>query len=147
MNLDTRERPPDAEICQPNGLCRHVQSQQLGLAPSGKSPAIVSMPPFPSSLRAIAGGSLPFASFQIMPPTPRLSRAPRGFPMSDQSEVGTVLSHAPRLERAFGRKLAVVITLAGLYFTRRRPGLAGLLASMGMTIGLVLFAWIKVAYR
>jgi hypothetical protein len=34
--------------------------------------------------------------------------------MSDESEVGTVLANAPRLERAFGRTLAAVITLASL---------------------------------
>jgi hypothetical protein len=65
--------------------------------------------------------------------------------MPDESEVGIVLANAPRLERAFGRRLAVVITLASLYFARRRPGLIGLFASLVVTIGLVLMAWIKVA--
>jgi hypothetical protein len=43
-----------------------------------------------------------------------------GEAMSDESEVGIVLANAPRLERAFGRKLAAFMTLVGLYFARRR---------------------------
>jgi hypothetical protein len=72
-------------------------------------------------------------------------RAPKGKAMSDESEVGTVLANAPRLERAFGRKLAALITLVGLYFARRRPGIFGLLASLVATTGLVLLAWIQIA--
>jgi hypothetical protein len=65
--------------------------------------------------------------------------------MSDESEVGIVLANAPRLERAFGRKLAAVITLVSLYFARRSPGLLGLLTSLVVTAGLTVLAWIKVA--
>ncbi|MBR1251336.1 hypothetical protein JQ609_31010 [Bradyrhizobium sp. AUGA SZCCT0169] len=63
--------------------------------------------------------------------------------MSDQSEVGIVLANAPRLERAFGRKLAAFITLVSLYFARRRPGLLGLLASLVMMAVLGIQAWLK----
>jgi hypothetical protein len=63
--------------------------------------------------------------------------------MSDESEVGIVLANAPRLERAFGPKLAALITLIGLYFARRRPGLLGLLASFLFVAALALQAWIK----
>jgi hypothetical protein len=63
--------------------------------------------------------------------------------MSDDSEVGIVLANAPRLERAFGRKLAVVITLISLYFARRRPGLLGLLASFLFVTALALQVWTK----
>jgi hypothetical protein len=63
--------------------------------------------------------------------------------MSDESELGTVLAHAPRLEKAFGRKWAACITLVSLYFARRRPGLFGLLASVVVLIGLAIQAWIK----
>ena len=65
--------------------------------------------------------------------------------MSDESEVGIVLANAPRLERAFGRKLAAVITLISLYFVRRRPGLLGLFASLFATVGLAIPAWVKAA--
>ena len=65
--------------------------------------------------------------------------------MSHESEVGIVLANAPRLERAFGRKLAAVITLVSLYSARRRPGLLGLLTSLVVTAGLTVLAWIKVA--
>lgn len=65
--------------------------------------------------------------------------------MSDESEVGIVLANAPRLERAFGRNLAAIITLVSLYFARRRPSLPGTFASFVVTIGLALLAWIKVA--
>jgi hypothetical protein len=64
--------------------------------------------------------------------------------MSDDSEVEIVLANAPRLERAFGRRLATVITLVSLYFVRRQSGLLGLFASLIATIGLALLAWIKV---
>jgi hypothetical protein len=63
--------------------------------------------------------------------------------MSEDSEVGIVLANAPRLERAFGRKLAAVITLIGLYFARRRPGLLGLLASLHFVVALALQVWLK----
>jgi hypothetical protein len=63
--------------------------------------------------------------------------------MSDYSEVGIVLANAPRLERAFGRKLAAVITLISLYFARRRPGLLGQLASLLFVTALALQVWIK----
>jgi hypothetical protein len=68
-----------------------------------------------------------------------------GEAMSDESEVGIVLANAPRLERAFGRKLAALITLVSLYFARRRPGLLRLFTSVVVTIGLALLAWIKAA--
>lgn len=63
--------------------------------------------------------------------------------MSNESEVGIVLAHAPRLERAFGRKLAAVITLISLYFARRPSGFAGLLASLLFVAALAFQAWLK----
>jgi hypothetical protein len=63
--------------------------------------------------------------------------------MSDESEVEIVLANAPRLEKAFGRKLATVITLVSLYFARRQPGLLGLLASIVVLAGLGVQAWLK----
>ena len=63
--------------------------------------------------------------------------------MSDDSEVGIVLANAPRLERAFGRKLAAAITLISLYFARRRPGPLGLLASFLLVTALALQIWTK----
>ena len=62
--------------------------------------------------------------------------------MSDESEVGTVLANAPRLERAFGRKLATVITLASLYFSRRTMSAASL-TSILVAWALILQAWLK----
>lgn len=62
--------------------------------------------------------------------------------MSYESEVGTVLANAPRLERAFGRKLAVVITLACLYFSRRNMSAASL-TSILFALALILQAWLK----
>ncbi|CAN7312253.1 hypothetical protein LJR220_001650 [Bradyrhizobium sp. LjRoot220] len=63
--------------------------------------------------------------------------------MSNESEVGIVLANAPRLERAFGRKLAAFITVISLYFARRRPGQLGLLASAFLVAALALQAWLK----
>jgi hypothetical protein len=63
--------------------------------------------------------------------------------MSDESEVGIVLANAPRLERAFGRKLAAVITLVSLYFARRPTGVVGLVASFLFVAALALQAWLK----
>jgi hypothetical protein len=63
--------------------------------------------------------------------------------MSDDSEVGIVLANAPRLERAFGRKLAAVIILISLYFARRPPGIVGLLVSFLFVAALALQAWLK----
>ena len=63
--------------------------------------------------------------------------------MPDDSEVGIVLANAPRLERAFGRKLAAVITLISLYFARRQPGPLGLLASLLLVAALTLRVWTK----
>ena len=62
--------------------------------------------------------------------------------MSDESEVGTVLANAPRLERAFGRKLAAVITLASSYFSRRTMSAASL-TSILVAWALILQAWLK----
>ena len=62
--------------------------------------------------------------------------------MSDESEVGTVLANAPRLERAFGRELAVVITLASLYFSRRAMSAVSLTSTL-LAMALVLQAWLK----
>ena len=64
--------------------------------------------------------------------------------MSDESEVGIVLSNAPRLERAYGRKLAALITLASLYFSRRTMGPASLVASITFALALILQIWIKI---
>ncbi|MBN8991645.1 MAG: hypothetical protein J0H42_25690 [Rhizobiales bacterium] len=63
--------------------------------------------------------------------------------MSDQSELGIVLANAPRLERAFGRKLAAVITLISLYFARRPSGIAGLITSLLFIVALAVQAWLK----
>jgi hypothetical protein len=63
--------------------------------------------------------------------------------MSDESELGIVLANAPRLERAYGRKLAAIITLVSLYFARRQPGLLGLLASIVVLAGLGIQMWLK----
>lgn len=63
--------------------------------------------------------------------------------MSDESEVGIVLANAPRLERAFGRRLAAVITLTGLYFARRRTGIIGLIASFLFVSALAIQAWLR----
>jgi hypothetical protein len=64
--------------------------------------------------------------------------------MSDESEVGIVLANAPRLERAFGRKLATLITLVSLYFARRQSGLLGLLASFLFVAALAIQAWLRI---
>jgi hypothetical protein len=63
--------------------------------------------------------------------------------MSDESEVGIVLANAPRLERAFGRKLAALITLISLYFARRPSGMVSLVASFLFVAALALQAWLK----
>lgn len=63
--------------------------------------------------------------------------------MSEESEVGIVLANAPRLERAFGRKLATLITLISLYFARRPSGVVGLIASFLFVAALALQAWLK----
>jgi hypothetical protein len=63
--------------------------------------------------------------------------------MSDESELGIVLANAPRLERAFGRKLAAFITLVSLYFARRPSGIASLIASLLFVLALVAQAWFK----
>ena len=62
--------------------------------------------------------------------------------MLDESEVGIVLANAPRLERAFGRKLAAVITLVSLHYARRRPGL-GLLVPLLFVAALGVQAWLR----
>ena len=63
--------------------------------------------------------------------------------MPDESEVGIVLANAPRLERAFGRNLAALITLVSLYFARRPSGTVGLIASLLFVSALMLQAWLK----
>jgi hypothetical protein len=63
--------------------------------------------------------------------------------MSDKSELGTVLASAPRLEKAFGRTWAACITLVGLYFARKRPGIWGLMASLVVLAGLGIQVWLK----
>ena len=62
----------------------------------------------------------------------------------DQSELGIVLANAPRLEKAFGRKLAACITLVSLYFARRQSGMIGLIASLLFGATMALQAWLKV---
>ena len=62
--------------------------------------------------------------------------------MSDDLEVGIVLANASRLERAFGRRLAAVITLASLYFSRRAMSAASL-TSILLALALILQAWLK----
>ena len=61
----------------------------------------------------------------------------------DQSELGIVLANAPRLEKAFGRKLAACIILASLYSARRRSGVVGLFASLVLLAGLGIQTWLK----
>ncbi len=63
---------------------------------------------------------------------------------NDQSELGVVLANAPRLEKAFGRKLAACIILVSLYFARRSSGLLGLFASLIFMFGLAIQAWFKI---
>jgi hypothetical protein len=63
--------------------------------------------------------------------------------MSDQSEVGTVLANAPKIEKAFGRNWAALITLVSLYFARRQPGILGLIASFLVVLALGLEVWLK----
>jgi hypothetical protein len=63
--------------------------------------------------------------------------------MSDESEISIVLANAPRLERAFGRKLAAVITLVSLYFARRPSGIASLIASLLFIVAMGAQAWFK----
>jgi len=59
--------------------------------------------------------------------------------MSDESEVGIALANASRLERAFGRRLAAVITLASLYFSRQALSAASL-TSILFALALILQA-------
>ena len=54
----------------------------------------------------------------------------------DQSELGIVLANAPRLEKAFGRKLAACITLVSIYSARKRSGVVELIASLVPLAGL-----------
>ena len=61
----------------------------------------------------------------------------------DQSELGIVLANAPKLEKAFGRKLAACITLVSLYFARKRSGIWGLIASLALLAGVLIQAWLK----
>jgi hypothetical protein len=63
--------------------------------------------------------------------------------MSNDSELGTVLVNSPRLEKAFGRKLAAFIILVSLYFARRPSGIVGLIASLLFVSALVLQAWLR----
>jgi hypothetical protein len=51
--------------------------------------------------------------------------------MSDEPELGIVLANARRLEKAFERKWAAVLTLVSLYFARKRPGMLGLANDAG----------------
>jgi hypothetical protein len=74
----------------------------------------------------------------------RLLCAPNGEAMSDQSELGTVLANAPRLEKAFGRRWAACITLVSLYFARRPSGAISLIASLLFVVALALQTWLKI---
>ena len=53
----------------------------------------------------------------------------------DQSELGIVLAHAPRLKNTFGRRWAALITIVSLYFARRRLSVVGIIAWLAMVIG------------
>ena len=64
--------------------------------------------------------------------------------MSEESELAVLLSNAPRLKKAFGRRWAAFLTLVGLYFVRRRPGFLGLMTSFFVIVGLGIQAWFKV---
>ena len=59
------------------------------------------------------------------------------------SEVGIVLANAPRLERAFGRKLAAVITLISLYFARRPVRHGWPIHFVSLCLGVGLQVWLK----
>jgi hypothetical protein len=63
--------------------------------------------------------------------------------MSDDSELGTVLAHAPRLEKAFGRKWAAVITLVSLFFARHPAGPVSLITSLLVVLAVSLQTWLK----
>jgi hypothetical protein len=63
--------------------------------------------------------------------------------MSGESELGIVLANAPRLERAFGRRLAVFIILISLYCVRRPSGFVGVVASLLVLVILGLQVWLK----
>jgi hypothetical protein len=63
--------------------------------------------------------------------------------MSDDSDLGIVLANAPRLEKAFGRRWGAFLTLMGLYFARKRPGILGLIASLVVMLTLSIEAWLK----
>ena len=63
--------------------------------------------------------------------------------MSDESELGVVLANAPRIQKAFGRNWAAVITLVSLYFARRRSGVVGLIASFLVALALALQVWLR----
>jgi hypothetical protein len=64
--------------------------------------------------------------------------------MSEESELAVLLSNAPRLKKAFGRRWAAFLTFVGLYFVRRRPGFLGLMTSFLVIVGLGIQAWLKV---
>lgn len=63
--------------------------------------------------------------------------------MSEESEIAIVLTNAPRLQRAFGRKWAALITLMSLYLVRRPPCLVGLVASFLFVAALALQVFLK----
>jgi hypothetical protein len=63
--------------------------------------------------------------------------------MSKDSEIDAVLTNAPKIEKAFGRRWAALITLVSLYFARRQPGATGLIASALVVFALVLQAWLR----
>ena len=68
---------------------------------------------------------------------------PEGEAMSDESELGVVLANAPRIQKAFGRNWAALITLVSLYFARRRSGVVGLIASFLVVLALGLQVWLR----
>jgi hypothetical protein len=61
--------------------------------------------------------------------------------MSDESEIGVVLSNAPKIKKAFGPTRGALITLAGLYLARRRTGIIGLVASVLALLATGLQIW------
>ena len=63
--------------------------------------------------------------------------------MSEGSEIDVVLTNAPRIEKAFGRNWAVLITLVSLYFARRPPGVLGLTVALFAVVALAIQAWLK----
>ena len=62
--------------------------------------------------------------------------------MSDESEIGTVLANAPKIEKAYGPNRGMAITLVSLILSRRRTGIIGLVTSVLAALATGLQIWI-----